>query len=669
MVIVLFDCVLPKIKEFFCVNSILEMKLFSEIYGERYLKKLWSLNPKEIVCCFDYEDVPSVLPTMDLKVVSGIDKLKKYIESSSDNDYLLVFSERYFEADISTFTDSTSWKYGVFFHNDTLTSVLLKKSAFLHFLSAFFISNEKNIVSEYKKFEICGYCKFIETPRDYKSFLDDILKGETEIKLPELAQNIFAYDSIPRGDFVIIPPVYISDNVQIESGCIIGPGTVIGSDTLIAKNSHIRNTILGSGTYISRDCFIDGALLDENVTIRRNSSVFSGTLLGNGSTVGESCVIENGSYIKPNARIDEIKSKYVNYMVGAKDSPAGFYGYLPEKAALLGAAIGTAFSSSKIAFAGDGEPNSTSLKLALLSGAMTTGVECYEFGNSFMSSLFYYMSFCGLECAVFISGNKNGTVITVFTPSNISLSNSQYYEIKNVMTLGEIKRCKADECKHIRQIHGMQRMYIQNLIRNFSDKVNILLVFKSENKYIESVAELAAAKIRAAETSLKERIVFHVNAEGTRVTAESNGEKYNHNELEELCFYFSNKNNRKANDKFENLWEFDAVSLSFKIVEFLNEYNLTLAEAVERLPDFYVAENDLSDSVSFFKVASELCNRGSLRFADGALQIDTMDSAVSVDKKDDGKLRLKVKAASREFAEELSGELLQILNESNHHKS
>lgn len=663
MTVVLADSNLREIKELFGVGSVMELPLFSEAYGERFFKNLSLFSPdKVIIYSQNTEFVEIEYADFNTEKVSEASGLERLLVNSSDNDFLLAFSDMYFEADDNMQSAVNEKKHSFFMNGNTVISAFLDKESMIGLLPVIFGDRSGDYYNSFPKTEFKGYFKSVDKPRGYKELVCDILDGKSCIRLPQLAQGVFATSKIPQGDFVIIPPVYFSENVQIESGCVIGPRTVVTADSLIAKNTHIRNSVVGEGSYVSSNCFIDGALLSENVTVRRNSTVFADTVLGKGCTVGEDCVIENGSYIKPYARIDELKKKYINFKKETNESPAGFYGYLPEKAALLGGAVGNTFGSSKLAFASDGEPNSTSLKLALLSGAMTTGTQCYDFGNTFMSSLHYFMSFCQLERAVFVSGNKNGTVITVFSKNTVSLSNSQYYSIKNIVTSGEIERCKAGECKPVRQIHGMQRMYIQNLIKNFSEPIDFLIVFNSENKYIESVAELAAAKIRGEGAVVSNRLSFNVNREGTRLTAESNGIKYNHDKLKEICSFFYEKNSIESDKNNDDLWEFDSLVLAFKIVEILYKNKISLKEAADLLPDFYVAENELSESVSFVKLVSELSEKGDLHYKEGNLTVESDGAEVSVARGDNGKLKLSVRSASQEFAKELSGDLLRVIS-------
>lgn len=667
MIAVLIDCGNKIINECFGVHSCLELPLFTETFGNIVLKNISVTNVDKI---FVYsKEVKSFRNYTDCEV-EFIDDLKdiQCIFSQKPNDFTSFFlSNMYFENEEdfyklteNKFTDSfsvnnqTGDRITVFLRNIKVCELLSDNN---------FDIKKLNLETTEKIITNC-YSKTINKPTDYKNLISDILTGKTNFHLPEVAQGVFAESKIPQGDFVIVPPVFFDEGTQVESGCVIGPCTAIMKNCLIAKNSNIRNSVISETSYISSGCFLDNVMCSENVSVRRNSVVFSNTVLGHDSVLGEDSVIENGSYIRPFSRIDDFKKNYINFKQESNQSPAGFYGYTPEKAALLGAAVGIVFNSPKIAVASDGELNSTALKLSLLGGLITTGASCYDFGNTFLSSLHYYMSFCELDCAVFVSGNREGTAITVFYKNTYSLSNSDYYNIKNVMTSGEIKRCESDECKNIRQIHGMQRMYVQNLIRTFDNELDFVPVFECENKRIQSILEIAVSKI-GFKTG-KKCVIFKINYEGTKITAESNGIHFSHGKLLEIVSHFVAEKGdfylKNVSGNCEELWKLDAVILCFKLLEILQNNKVTLNEAYKMLPTFYIAESTVLSNVSLSALASEISNKNCVNFDKGELRYEDGSSKVRINKMNDGSLKIAARAVTVEAAREIVGDLAEIIS-------
>ena len=591
----------------------------------------------------------------DVEIIDNKSELRTFLLCSPD-EYSVVFSSSVFvdvdEAFISVLKENLGEYSVVSAEGQLLCNVFNNKNLALklsennHKKSVFSDETESQIVYE-------GYTKNIKKALNYKCLLDDVLHQKTTELLPEIAQGIFAEDKIPEGNFVIIPPVYFDVGVQVEDGAVIGPGAIIMADTLVSKKSEIRNSFVSKGAYVSSNCLIEGAFLCENVNVRRNSVVLGGSVLGHNSTVGEETIIENNSLILPYTKVDESKQNYINFKKETHESPAGFYGYSPEKAALLGAALGKVFNKPRIAVASDGELNSTSLKLALLSGLMTTGASCYDFGNTFLSALHYYMEFCELDCSVFVSGNRSGTVITVFTKKSYSLTSSQYYNTKALMVSGKIERCTFDECKKINQIHGMTRMYIQNIIKDFNSPLEFVPVFKCCNKRILSVVELAASKI-GCKTEDKE-LVINLNSEGTKVTFEYDNVIYPHSKIREIVSFFSKEN------VLSDLRDFDAVILSFELLRIFNDKHLDFKSALKLLPKFYVVEDYLNYNGSMHELINKIGDRENVQYKSGDLFLEKRGSKVLVNRLDNG-LRIIAKASSSEAAQEIVGDLIRNIS-------
>ncbi len=667
MIAVLIDCGNKIINECFGVNSCLELPFFTETLGNKVLKNISVADVDKIYVCSKVIKSFQNHTDCEVEFIDDIRDIQCIFSKNPNNLTSFFFSNIYFENE-EDFYKLTENKFADAFSVSNQTgdriSLILRNSKVYELLSDNNLNIKKLSFETAEKIIVNCYSKTINKPSDYKNLISDILTGETNFLLPEVAQGVFAESKIPQGDFVIVPPVFFDEGVQVESGCVIGPCTAIMKNSLIAKNSNIRNSVISKNSYISSGCFLDNVMCSENVSVRRNSVVFSDTVLGHDSALGEDSIIENGSYIRPFSKIDDFKKNYINFKQESNQSPAGFYGYTPEKAALLGAAVGIVFNSPKIAVASDGELNSTALKLSLLGGLITTGASCYDFGNTFLSSLHYYMSFCELDCAVFVSGNREGTAITVFYKNTYSLSNSDYYNIKNVMTSGEIKRCESEECKNIRQIHGMQRMYVQNLIKTFDNELDFVPVFECENKRIQSILEIAVSKI-GFKTG-KKCVIFKINYEGTKITAESNGIHFSHGKILEIVSHFATEKGdiylKNVSGNPDELWKLDAVILCFKLLEILQNNKVTLNEAYKILPTFYVAESTVFSKVPLSALASEISNKNCVNYDKGELCYQDGSSKVRINKMNDGSLKIAARAVTVEAAREIVGDLTEIIS-------
>lgn len=649
MVAVLFDY-RNRVCDWSGCESVLELPVFSETLLTQIYKTISRLTFEQLFL-FSQKHVK----TINNDKITIVDNINE-ISVKPDEKIVVFFSDIYIDIDevfVSVLTENNG-DFKIKAQNGDIICVVLTYESLceINFNNASNVDKIFNFIDSEAVYS--GYSKNIKKPLEYKDFLIDILNKKTTIFLPEIAEGIFAEENLPQGDFSIIPPVYFDKEVQVESGSVIGPQTIVMSQTLISKDTNIKNSVLSEGCFVSSGCFVDGTIMFENASVRRNSILLKDSVLGHNCFVGEESLIENGSFIKPFTRVDDFKKAYVNFKRETNQSPAGFYGYTPEKAALLGAALGKVFDQPKIAVASDGELNSTALKLALLSGLMTTGASCFDFGNSFFASMHYFMDFCELDCGAFVSGNNTGTVITVFEKGFCSLTTAQYHNIKSVMTSDIIKRCKSDECKNIRQIHGMPRMYIQNLIKDFSSEIDFMPVFICDNKRIQNIVDIAISKIGYYPE--KNRHVFNINYDGTRVSAEYDNIVYPHNKLLEVVSYYISENIYSL-----NLCRNDSVFLCFTLLKILHNNHLSLKSAVKSLPLFYVAESTLPCEVNITTVLNQIGEKGNVELKNGDICLNNGENRLKIIKNRNGQLRVTAKSKSMETARELVGELIEKL--------
>lgn len=648
MFVVLLDNKNNRVCEWAGVTSVLELPVFSANLFSHVYKNISrvSLEDKPIYS----NTVVSFPDNVSNKMVKNLDERCNKTEETT----VIFFSERYIEVDdkLITILNSNDCNYKIVSKHNQLLCVVTSFERFIEIYRNYKGDAEQNFIDVNREIVFDGYSIVISAPSKYKNFLTDILNKKTKIILPEIAEGVFAEEKLPQGDFSIIPPVYFDKEVQIESGTVIGPNSILLSETLVSSNSNIKNSVISKAVYVSSGCYIDNSILFNNVSVRRNSAILGNGVLGHDCFVGEESIIEDSSNIRPYTRIDEFKKNFVNYKKDNTQSPAGFYGYTPEKAALLGAAIGKVFDSPKIAIASNGELNSTALRLSIIAGLITTGAKCFDFGCSFLSSLYYFMDFCELDFAVFISGDKTGTIITVFEKRAKSLTPTQYHNIKMLMTSDNIKRCSSGECKNVRQIHGMTRMYIQNIIKDFTCNLDFTPVFNCDNKKIQRVVEIAVSKIGCI--TEEKQLNFHINYDGTRINVEEDGVNYQHNKLLEIVNYYNLS-------KQKSLWKNDGIILCFELLKILQKHNITIADALESLPKFYIAEETAHSKNNISSILNKLADKWQVTFKEGDIYIDDGINEIRINKNNEGEIHIVARSNSAETAKELVGDLIEKL--------
>ncbi len=647
----IFDVPSYDLKNYFGLDSYLELPLLDKKLGQYFYNEFISAGANVI------------------KTVS-FEEINNSLDAISDDSCLCVFSDCFFEFDTEELSKAIEYlndfyiknsegiTSGFYCRKQTLYSVISECDSFddlyLKTIDNLFDFPAIGCVENLCKINMCS---------EYISFIQNLLRQGDSKRIPEVAQGIFTPSNIPYGDYIIIPPVYFGENVQIEKKCVIGPGAVIQNNVLIASGTTVKNSVIFDNTYISNNCFVDGTLCCNNSSIRRNSATFNGSVIGNSVIVGESVALENNSRIPVSSRVENIDLSSVHCNAGQSEHYTQFYGYNPNKAALLGSCLGNILNKPSVAVVSDGELNSLSVKLSLLGGLVSTGVRCFDFGNSFMSSIYYFVEFCELDYGFFISGNESGTVITVTDKYAKGLNSLQMGELSFMLNQGSVKYCTKDECTKIRVISSLGRMYIQHLIKNLSGTLNFNPIIECENIIIRGVIKTAFSKLHINESE-KNRIIFKINEQGTNLTVVYKEKTYSMSTLERIVSYFIYLDNEaQVFDLNKNI---DAVQLCFKLLEVLYKYSLTIDDAEKMLPRVYIAENVTERNKELSAIASHISEYTDLSYSNGCLWAGDEDVKIQILETDNKKgYKVSVNASSFEFANELAVDIVQMIKEDN----
>lgn len=510
---------------------------------------------------------------------------------------------------------------------------------------------------------IQGYTKFLCNIKDYKSLLFDILNGKTDFKPPYIAEGIFTAEKVPKGDFSIVPPVYIGKDVQIERGSSIGPNTVIYDSSVISTDTLIKNSILFENVFISSGCYVDGSICCNNASVKRNSAVFSGSVLGENSLIGEDMTVENNSYVKRNVRYDNyVKSPFTHKIDSSFNNK--FQGMTPDKAALLGSAVATVLGKPKVLIASDGAANSLAIKLAFLSGLIVSGAECFDMGVTFKAHIFFSSLFCESDYSVFFTGRGGGTDIEIFDSKNAPLSKAQCCNLLDFCNKGNFEFVGTDECKNVRQIHGLRRMYIREITSLFSENTDFVPVFSCENEIITKTVDEVLNKT-SNHLKVNKNFFVHMNQQGTNVNIKYNDKFYSCRDLKRLAYFYIKKDRRRFETHvYKSLWNCDSVFLLFTILNIISETRKDIDVLLKDLPDFYISKKIIESSLKSGEAAHRLGEFKNLNYNRSSYKIGMNDGVVKiVNKPNSNQFEILCASESLAFSEELCNFFTGFLEE------
>ena len=504
--------------------------------------------------------------------------------------------------------------------------------------------------------------KRLDNVKNYKKLLNFVLNGKAFYKPPFVAEGIYIESKVPVGDFSIIPPVYIATGAQIESGSVIGPNTVIYKNTLISENTVIRNSVLFENVFISSNCFVDGTICCYNASVKRNSAVFSGSVIGVDSLIGEDIAVENNSIINKNIRYD----KFYKSPFGTKKTfkfNEKFQGLPPDKVALLGSAFATVFKTPKILVAGDGEPNSLSLKLAFMSGFVASGGECLDSGVMFKSQVLFASAFCDCDYSVYFYGSGGGTDIIIYDSNFRELSKSACCNLFDFCNSKKIVYAVAGECKTVRQVVGLKRMYLREILSFFNDDLPYVVDIVCENKLLYKSLESIFNKLTNKKCS-KHKISVYMNDGGTNVNIILDDVFYSGKILKKIAFFYLKEEEFQhfKSDIYNELWKCDSVILLVTILNIMNKTSLTLPELLSSLPDYHIKSTNLEKELTNSQIAEKIVGNYPVQFIDDCFKIRCKDAYIKIKKiNKSNKIKVLCSSENMSVSEELCNKVCGLL--------
>lgn len=140
-----------------------------------------------------------------------------------------------------------------------------------------------------------GYWNSLETWESYLQCVTDALSGKLKLELDSIQQSpgIWSLRPIPK-DVTLIPPCWLGDQVVLGTGCLIGPYTLLESNTEIGSRALIQRSVLLSGAKAGRRSTLHGTILCPNSAAEQDTILHEGVVLGDGATAKERSVLLDG---------------------------------------------------------------------------------------------------------------------------------------------------------------------------------------------------------------------------------------------------------------------------------------------------------------------------------------------------------------------------------------
>ena len=496
-----------------------------------------------------------------------------------------------------------------------------------------------------------GYWCDIGEPKSFRQCVRDIMDNKVKINVSRSVRGVFVRKKLPEGDYCIVPPVYIGENVSIGQGCTIGPYTVVEDNVTIANDTRIKKSIIMSNASVGENCDIIGAVACDRCLFKSNSVCLEGSCIGDGCVIGKGSTVSNNVLVWPEKNLPYRSVIIKNLRDGKSEfeligengiSGETFTEISCEKCCRLGEALAGSSFGKNIGIGYDASKSSKALAMAVMSGLIAGGSRISDFGECVEGQMGFFVSFCAIDSGIYICADTRNAHISLFGQYGLPLYRKYERELENRYKRSDYKCLNGAECNEIHDMSSVADVYEGQLISSAgSSMTGASANIKSDNPIIRTIVDKCFYMLGCTK---KESPLFNVAYSGKTATAkDENGNTVSHDKLLTLCAIHSlaegeniavpfdapvcidnaaEKNNCSVYRIGESsmvdysqqiamcvrhsMWAFDGIALCFRVIGIMRNEKKTLSQLIKELPVYAVKSKTISADVSPSMLASVL---------------------------------------------------------------
>jgi mannose-1-phosphate guanylyltransferase len=151
-----------------------------------------------------------------------------------------------------------------------------------------------------------GYWLDIGSPARYLQGTFDILEGNVRTAVGErLSADWLAIDERAVVDGRVVPPAVIERGARVASDAHVGSLVVLGEDVSIAAGASVERAVILKGANIGARCTLRDCIIGAGSSIGADTVIAGGSVLGEGVVVGAENVIDRGARIFPSVTLPD----------------------------------------------------------------------------------------------------------------------------------------------------------------------------------------------------------------------------------------------------------------------------------------------------------------------------------------------------------------------------
>ena len=508
-------------------------------------------------------------------------------------------------------------------------------------------------------------------------------------------------DTVPRGDFTVSNYIYTGKDVKIGNSSEIGKNTVICDNVTVGKNTRIIGSVIYPNCHIGDNCIIENGVVCSDVNIGNQTRIYPNCCIGEKVKIGNGCSVFSGVRIKNELEITDCSSisRSIDESVRTDYIRAVSTSFIPNVDCFfsleLGCAAGSALNGLKLAAATDGSPKAKSVLNAFVSGVELTGAQCWNFGDAFLSQMFFYTLFCSLPLGAFFYCNGDTVNIKLFETGGLPINRETERSITSFLKSKNYCFCDGSMVKNPVEMHSVGSIYSSVLFRQSESSLSKLKVrIDTENEKIQSMLEDC---IKRLEGEICDGITLHLSSDGTCLSVTENNVDYSPEDILCVLLYYETKNgedisldyfspqvyssvaslhnkrvlrylpcavdtgDNEARQKAKSqLWTRDALFMSVRLLSLMHEENKSFSRLKRDVPDFYLSTGEAIIDFLPTKLFEIFDGSEGFRIEKEGISLSSNGAkAIVVPASDGRKIKVLTESFDTEVAKELCSELIE----------
>lgn len=299
----------------------------------------------------------------------------------------------------------------------------------------------------------------------------DLLQGRIRFPLKKAKDGVYVRDTLPAGNYTLVPPVFIDSQADVGADAVIGPFTVLGRQTTVGQGARLSGSVLLERACVSARATMRDAVLCADAGLRERACLYENSVVGTASIIGAGASVSPDVRIWPHKAVDSGRAVQEDLRFGESKPELFDDGGIHENVELtvqtcmaLGAAIGSIPSCRKTGVGYDGSNYAATMLRAFEAGVLSAGGHVWSFGECFEAQLSYCTAFCGLPVGVFLCGGSRPQ-IRICGEGGLPLSRTAEREIESRMQRKDFNRCLPESCRDAADMGSIRMMYARELMK------------------------------------------------------------------------------------------------------------------------------------------------------------------------------------------------------------